>query len=764
MYDITNLNKNAVIICPNSTKEQILQIINDDFSYNYKFITKEELFNNVYFSYDKKAILYLMKKNYSYESSLEILQNLTFINRGNDKLNELSSLKDELLNNNLLKTNKNFLLLLKKQIYIINYSKFDLELKNVLSSYNLNYLYLEEDKTLEKEIIVKSYNKIENEVNEAFKEICALNLKGIPLKNIHFYSIPEIYLNTVKKIASFYKMPVNFPSEITLYHTPLFQNYLLLSKEKGLKEALDMIDDRMDDLGIKNEIITILNEIISLDEDENLKLNLLISASKKKKIKTSIYVEGISIVNHEYRGNDEVFVLGFSLGSYPIIHKDTALLTDEEKKMCLMNTSRELNLIEEENLISFITKNPHIHISKIKNEGKDLGTTFFDSLLIEKLNMKKVDADINNSLYSEEIGKIIAAKAYDLKRNYNIDSSYLGAYSKEEISYLSFDHTFKFSNKFINDNNIKVSYTSINEYNSCPFKYFVNRILLKNNSFEDTFEMKVGNLFHKILEDSLTKEISLDDYKDDIKNNFITPSEIHFINKILPRINDVITKNKNFTCASRYKKSLGEVSYNYKINDNTLLTGKIDKSIFNEMDKEVIIIDYKSSKNVNFNKKLVPLGLSLQLPTYAIFIQDNYKDYLITGLYIQNILTEDEDIDKNYLLDGITLKDQKIISHIDLNLEDKSKYIDGLQLTKTGLIARFDSSSYIKKEELEEIISTSKTKILESSTLIHQGKFDIAPIYVNKNDTYSCAKCKFNAICFKKDNDIRYINLNKEEE
>ena len=122
MYDLTKLNKTGVIICPNSTKEQILQIINDDFSYNYKFITKEELFNNVYFSYDKKAILYLMKKNYSYESSLEILQNLNFITRGNNKLDELSSLKEELLNNNLLKTNKNFLLLLKKQIYLENLS------------------------------------------------------------------------------------------------------------------------------------------------------------------------------------------------------------------------------------------------------------------------------------------------------------------------------------------------------------------------------------------------------------------------------------------------------------------------------------------------------------------------------------------------------------------------------------------------------------------------------------------------------------------
>ena len=59
MYDLNKLNKVGTIICPNSTKEQILKIINNDFDYNYKFITKEELFNNVYFNYDEKASLFL---------------------------------------------------------------------------------------------------------------------------------------------------------------------------------------------------------------------------------------------------------------------------------------------------------------------------------------------------------------------------------------------------------------------------------------------------------------------------------------------------------------------------------------------------------------------------------------------------------------------------------------------------------------------------------------------------------------------------------
>ena len=66
--------------------------------------------------------------------------------------------------------------------------------------------------------------------------------------------------------------------------------------------------------------------------------------SKNIKIKERDYQNAINIVSSDYRGKKHVFLLGFSLGSYPIIKKDTDFLLDVEKKCCNQNTSKiELN-------------------------------------------------------------------------------------------------------------------------------------------------------------------------------------------------------------------------------------------------------------------------------------------------------------------------------------------------------------------------------------------------------------------------------------
>ena len=777
MYDLNKLNKVGTIICPNSTKEQILKIINNDFDYNYKFITKEELFNNVYFNYDEKAILFLMKKGYSYDTSVEILKNLTFISKGNDKLDTLYSLKNELLENNLLSSNQNFIYLLKKPIYIINYSKFDNELKLTLDNLKLEYEYIDDEVKISSFKDVISFEKVDKEVKYIFNEICRLNINNIPLTNIHLYSVPEVYLNTVKKYAALYNMPINFPSEITLYHTPLFKTYLNLVKEKGLTGGLEIIDSRIDSYNIKDSIITILNNIINLDEDENLKLELLINAAKKKVIKTPIFKNGIDIVSSDYRGsdNDYIFMMGFSLGNYPLIHKDTALLSDEEKTLCSMNTSSILNKIEEEKIINFINENKNLYITKIKKEGKDLGTTFFNSLLIEKLKMNEIAYDENNEdniLYVESLGKLQVAKAYDAKRNYNVDSKYLDAYSKDDISYLEFDHKFKPSDKFKYDKNMRVSYSRINEYYKCPFAYFIKYICLKGQGFEDTFDTKLGTLFHKILEESLTQDISLDDYEKEVEENFKEPDENHFIKKLLPQVLDVINKNKKFLETSKFNRPIGEQEINVTLDSNTILNGRIDKIVFNDRDKEAIIVDYKSSNSLYFNKDYVQYGLNMQLPTYALLSNEVWPDYKVHGLYIQHILTEDYSFEKSYALNGVSLKDVSFIERIEPNIgnnENNSIYLQSISLNSDQTkINRADiKKNLLCENELEELYKTTKEKYLDAIKNIRDGKFNINPIYINEDDSNSCKYCPLKTICFKDNDDINYVdnkNLKEGEE
>ena len=57
------LENDMLIICPREEKEKILnQLEQEDKLYNIKFMTKEDYLDNYFFTYQDKAIFYLMKK------------------------------------------------------------------------------------------------------------------------------------------------------------------------------------------------------------------------------------------------------------------------------------------------------------------------------------------------------------------------------------------------------------------------------------------------------------------------------------------------------------------------------------------------------------------------------------------------------------------------------------------------------------------------------------------------------------------------------
>ena len=66
------------------------------------------------------------------ENGKEILDNLNFVKNGTDKLDLLMSLKEELIKNDLLKTNPLFIHIFKnKKVYVCGYSSMDKQLRNL---------------------------------------------------------------------------------------------------------------------------------------------------------------------------------------------------------------------------------------------------------------------------------------------------------------------------------------------------------------------------------------------------------------------------------------------------------------------------------------------------------------------------------------------------------------------------------------------------------------------------------------------------------
>ena len=755
MIDLSKINKNCIFICPNEKKDELVSLFNSNIEYSVKYISKGTLISSLTFSYGNDAIFYLMNKGYSYDNSKEILDNLNFVKNGTDKLDLLMSLKEELIKNDLLKTNPLFIHIFKnKKVYVCGYSSMDKQLRNLLESLNIDYEYITEEN---KQYVHKVYEfeTIEEEVSNFFNQVCKMVEEGVDVSNICLYSYPSEYDLILRKYAKIYSLPINFTSNLYLNESPIFKEYLNLLKEVSLEEGFEKIKGIEDEFNTVSKILNIVNDVIGLKINDEDKLSLITNRAKETKLKEDKYQKGIDIVNSSYRGDKYIFVLGFSLGSYPLIKKDTDLLSDKEKEICNINTSIVENSINYELLENFLVNNPNVYISLKNKMGKNV---YYDSLLIEKLNYVKEKGNKDNNRYSQKLTELEVASYQDLLNDYGIDNEYLNGVDPKSFRYKDYDHKFTKSNLFTNHREMKISYSQIDEYNKCPFQYFIKRIC-KANAFEKTFKMKLGSLYHKVLEDSLRKDVSKDDYLDEINKEFTTPKEQFFVHKLFDQILNVISKNRRFKEVSSFKDDYGEQDMFYYIDEKTILRGIIDKIIVNEEDKEIIIIDYKTG-NTEFNKDHIQVGQSLQLPIYSLLVGRNYPEYSQLGIYIQNVLDKVEDIDKAYKLIGVSIGEEEQLRHLEHALDKSSKYIAGLTKTSKGYKK---SSKIISKDEFDEAIKESEDKIKETISKIRNGEFNISPLYINGVDQV-CKNCPLKTICFKDDNDNRYVELEKEEE
>ena len=747
------IDQNCIIVCPNEKKEELIKLFSSSLDYSIKYLSKNELISSLTFSYDDEAILYLLNKGYSFDNALEILNNLNFIKKGNDKLDLLFSIKEELISNNLLKYRP----LLKKQIenkkvYIYGYSKEDREITSLLN----NYEFIDEDeKRYEHQVF--EFENIEDEVTYMFNQICRLvnNKEVESLLDIGILNYPSEYEIILRKYSKFYNMPINFSLDMKLSESPLFNEYISLVKEKqSFEDAFESIKEKEDKLNVLPKIINLSNDILDLNYNIDLKISLIKNKARNIKLSNKKYKYGIDIVSSSYRGNKHIFVLGFSLGSYPIIKKDTDFLLDKEKEICGLNTSKIENSMSYEKLEKFLFNNKNLHISLKNKIGKKV---YFDSLLINRLGYKKVKPILDNERYSLPLSQLEVASYQDLLFNYGIDNKYLYGIDPHSFSYKKYNHKFYPSPLFEFDKEMKISYSQINEYNKCPFSYFIKRIC-KVDDFEMTFEMKLGELFHKVLEDSLKKEVKKEDYEQEINEKFITDKEKFFVEKLFSQILEVINKNENFKIISSFKNSYGEQNMSYYYDENTILRGIIDKLIINEDDKEVIIVDYKTGGE-SFNKAYIPHGLSLQLLVYSLLVKKNYPEYSQAGIYIQNVLSNEDNIDKMYKLSGITINENEKLEHLEHALSNYSKYVQGLRKTKNGYQ---ETSRLISNDEFESLVKEADSVIKETISKIRKGVFDISPIYINGVNK-ACDNCPLKAVCFKDDDDNRYIKIDKED-
>ena len=750
------LTDNTLLVVPNDIKEDIiLEVIEEKPLVNIKYISLENL-RRSFFEYDEKAIYYLMKHyNLKYEVALIYLDNMLYLKKksyDNEKLNNLLKLKVEV--KNLIKTRKiNFDNVV---VYGYDLSNFDLEL---LKGKKITMV---KDKGSYIHNCVYEFKTINEEVEFVFDKIAELIKQGIGINKIKLMGVTNSYYSILKRMGYFYNIPISIPNDINLYQTTIGKYFI----DNLSDTVIDEIKEKFTNQDIINKVIDIYNKYIEYDIND-IK-DLIIYDLKQTKIKNKELKNSVKLISFDSKVSDDdyVFILGFNYGSIPVIYKDEDFFNDEEKKLLGLFTSQELNKLEKMKIIDKINSIKNLYITYKLQDNKE---KYLISNLNEELNLKIIKDYKSSFNHSDLYNQIVLSNSLDNLIKYGVKDENLVYLNNYDLNYRKYDNKYnKIENedllKYLNDN-LLLSYSSIDNYYKCSFRYYLNNIL-KVNKFEETYQTVLGSLFHYVLSKAFTDDFDFEKeyqtFLDNQKYQF-NNKEIFFIEKLKNELKFIID-----TIKKQYQSlNLNQALYEQKIfidkstSIKVTFMGIIDKILYKEEDNQTIlcIIDYKTGNPI-LDIDNTKYGLEMQLPIYLYLSKElKFKNIKIAGFYLQKILNNEINKDNNhsYLelkennlkLQGYTNEDLNILEKFDKTYEN-SQVIKSLKTTSNGFS---HYSKMINDEEIGKLIETVDEKINFARDNILNGSFDINPKRLD-GENIGCLYCPFIDICYRQEKDI----------
>ena len=535
-----------------------------------------------------------------------------------------------------------------------------------------------------------------------------------------------------------------------------------------MKETLKEIKTNSDIFEI---IVNICNKYAFVQEIDKYIIECIEEEIKQVTIKDAKENIKLSKLDDNFKDTDYVFLMNFNQNSIPKIYKDEEYLSDKVKDKLGLDTSFSLNKLEINKTINSINKINNLIITyKLKTPYQ----TYYKSNLIDTYNMKVEKVDNENKFYYSNIyNKIELSKALDKLIKYNEKSKSLDILSNsiENLDYQTYNNKFTgIAKKDLLDyldNKLLLSYSSIDNYYRCGFRYYVDNIL-KLSKYEETFSMFIGNLFHYILSIAFKGNFDFDkEFNDYIIDKEFSSKETFFVNKLkkeLLFIIDTIKKQNSLSC---FDKELYEEKIYINKEGNVKITfmGIIDKLKYKEINNVnyIAIIDYKTG-NPQTNLKNTIYGIEMQLPIYLYLAKHTkkIKNAKVMGLYLQKIVNKKmlKDINKDYnkmlesnlKLDGYSINQEDILEEFDVTYKD-SEMIKGLKTSSKGFYAY---SKILTEEQIDLLTHLVEKKIKQAEHEIIEGHFDINPKRIGE-ELKGCEFCQYKELCYKKEEDI--INL-----
>lgn len=767
------LKDNSLIITKEENKEYLLNEINHHIKnkLSLKFMTKEEFLKHLFFDYNDETIIYLMNKyNFKYDIAKMYLNNLYYLsyiekNIDNQKLKELKSIKQDLINNSKLHIDSLFQTYIQDKNIIIYDYPLDKELNFIASSYHatiVNQQYLPKTHHIHK------FPTVNEEISYICEQIRTLIDSNIDINNIYLI-LPNDYQTITQTTFKLYNIPINLSSPNKMISYSLVKDFLKdLKQTKDITSSLQSIQDNYnlkeeETLNIYNTMINIINKI-NLNKIEDiitiLEEQLKTKTITPKKLKNAI---NIATLNNTFKETDYIFILGFNSNNYPNITKDIDYLPDTLKKEVGLTTSYEYNKINKTHLINKLNEINNLNLSY---STKNNQINYFKSPLEEELQMIPITTHELKYTYSNLYNKISLASKLDDYNSYKIKNNSLDTLynTYPSIPYLTYDNTYhtidKTSLYSYLHNKLYLSYSSLNNYYKCSFRYYIENIL-KLSSKEKTFDLYIGNLFHYILsicfQDDFDYDTSFENYIN--THDPLTKKEQIFITKLKQELLYIITYIKENLDYTTFDKINCEekISLNIEGKMNVTITGIIDKVMYKEENNHtyLVVIDYKTGNpDINLNNTIY--GINMQLPMYLYLLKEkgDLKEIEVSGFYYQKILnselnfkegkTKEEQKNENLKLIGYSNSNPEILEKFDKTYQN-SRIIKSLKLTSNGFSKH---AKLLNTNQIDKLIDLCKNNIEASITSIENADFKINPKVI-KDDYIGCKFCPYNDICYK---------------
>lgn len=742
------------------------------------FKSFDEVKDDIYTTIDYQMLFHNMKEDTNLEVLRIKLANSYFIQQDSNEpfLHELYLYHQ---NNHLILDENHLSYYKSKKVYFVNYYGDD-DLINQMLPFLKHYERCFTTNSIDKELTIFHFENYDDEILEVVNHIAILLNKKVDPAKIVIHKVNKDYLNKLEEYLMIYKIDYIVEGEGSFFDVDIvknffhdLKNYEAMRLNKVLKDYL--IDKK--DNKIFSKIGKVLEPLIMLDLTINsITLDLIkdvfIHTIYQEEVTNAIKIE--NILNHIYDDDTHIFIMNFSHGEIAHIYKDDTYLNDKIRKNLKLLTSFDRTQIEEKKILDCIHSYESIHLSYSTYCSSKI---YMPSNLIKELAKKRIvnicDASIHiYHIVNEDMAKMRFFKAYALYRLYQKKTfDYLYGYT-----YFCDDLTKRYQSDFnatldylaLPTLFMELSYTKLNDYFSCPFRFYLKYILNIEEKMEDNNSTFVGRMYHFVLEkvvakryiDRRTKEEVLENISvyicDFVKNQTyeIKDKLKFYLNKFSEELKLIVEIIMDFMDHSSFEVLGLEQKLEKQFDDYTVVVGLIDKIL--KYQEYYLVIDYKTNP-VHPNWYALDVGLDLQLPLYLYLIKANDPNAKIAGSYLQSVFRtsllkyEDKPLSKVMLEQlkyvGYTLQDRDVILAIDTNALNGSGSLPKQIVSNKGFYKNFLKKSFTQTQ-FDAIILYVEKLIFEANKKIRKGLFPILPLTDEKNESV-CRYCRLKDLCYR---------------